>query len=213
MTIPDVAAMSRYVSPVNPKMFPHLSIVLLGIGLFFTAWFFVYEVRELINYLHHDISIPLCGWKMFTRWLNSIMHIKWFCIIIKGNIEQVYSWTFQRATDCYRGIYIYGIWNFVFAPVGWHLRLNGDYNFLLFTCECFVPLVEQCFVNFSKITNIVISIAFYCTGFMCKWNKLLNAVTMIGLNIMHLLQLKVFFFDNFSWHIKNNPLTKWHMQL
>ena len=41
----DYSSMSRYVSPINPAVFPHLSIVLLGIGLFFTAWFFVYEVR------------------------------------------------------------------------------------------------------------------------------------------------------------------------
>jgi len=37
---------SRYVSPVNPAVFPHLTIVLLGIGIFFTAWFFVYEVTS-----------------------------------------------------------------------------------------------------------------------------------------------------------------------
>ncbi|GFY41947.1 hypothetical protein TNIN_378141 [Trichonephila inaurata madagascariensis] len=35
--------MSRYVSPVNPAVYPHLTLVLLGIGLFFMAWFFVYE--------------------------------------------------------------------------------------------------------------------------------------------------------------------------
>ena len=44
MTIADIASMSRYVSPINPAVFPHLTVVLLGIGLFFTAWFFVYEV-------------------------------------------------------------------------------------------------------------------------------------------------------------------------
>ena len=44
MTIPDVSSMTRYVSPINPAVFPHLTVVLLGIGLFFTAWFFVYEV-------------------------------------------------------------------------------------------------------------------------------------------------------------------------
>lgn len=36
----------RYVSPVNPAVFPHLTFVLLGIGIFFTAWFFVYEVTS-----------------------------------------------------------------------------------------------------------------------------------------------------------------------
>ncbi|GIX85363.1 transmembrane protein 258 [Caerostris darwini] len=38
--------MSRYVSPVNPAVYPHLTLVLLGIGLFFMAWFFVYEVTS-----------------------------------------------------------------------------------------------------------------------------------------------------------------------
>jgi fatty acid desaturase len=38
--------MSRYVSPVNPSVYPHLSVVLLAIGIFFTAWFFVYEVTS-----------------------------------------------------------------------------------------------------------------------------------------------------------------------
>ncbi|CAG9856073.1 unnamed protein product [Phyllotreta striolata] len=42
----DPAKLSRYVSPVNPSVFPHLTIVLLGIGVFFTAWFFVYEVTS-----------------------------------------------------------------------------------------------------------------------------------------------------------------------
>lgn len=38
--------MIRYASPVNPAVFPHLTLVLLGIGIFFTAWFFVYEVTS-----------------------------------------------------------------------------------------------------------------------------------------------------------------------
>jgi len=38
--------MSPYVSPVNPAVFPQLSFVLLGIGVFFMAWFFVYEVTS-----------------------------------------------------------------------------------------------------------------------------------------------------------------------
>merc|ERR1712244_67042 len=51
----DMSSMQRYVSPVNPSVYPHLSVVLLAIGLFFTAWFFVYEVtstkftRELVK--------------------------------------------------------------------------------------------------------------------------------------------------------------------
>ncbi len=42
----DISQMTRYVSPVNPAVYPHLSVVLLAIGLFFTAWFFVYEVTS-----------------------------------------------------------------------------------------------------------------------------------------------------------------------
>ena len=36
--------MQRYVSPVNPAVYPHLAVTLLSIGLFFMAWFFVYPI-------------------------------------------------------------------------------------------------------------------------------------------------------------------------
>ncbi|KAM6936951.1 dolichyl-diphosphooligosaccharide--protein glycosyltransferase subunit TMEM258 [Xenentodon cancila] len=42
----ELEAMTRYTSPVNPAVFPHLTVVLLAIGTFFTAWFFVYEVTS-----------------------------------------------------------------------------------------------------------------------------------------------------------------------
>ncbi|MRB67507.1 hypothetical protein GH825_29405, partial [Bacillus thuringiensis] len=35
-----------YVSPINPAVFPHLTIVLLCICIFFMAWFFVYEATS-----------------------------------------------------------------------------------------------------------------------------------------------------------------------
>ncbi|XP_065187617.1 transmembrane protein 258-like [Sycon ciliatum] len=35
-----------HVSPINPTLFPQLTVLLLGIGLFFMAWFFVYEVTS-----------------------------------------------------------------------------------------------------------------------------------------------------------------------
>ncbi|XP_020902721.1 transmembrane protein 258 [Exaiptasia diaphana] len=41
-----VESMNRYASPINPAVFPHLTIVLLAIGIFFMAWFFVYEVTS-----------------------------------------------------------------------------------------------------------------------------------------------------------------------
>lgn len=40
---------TRYVSPINPATYPQLTVLLLGIGLFFTAWFIVYEVTATKN--------------------------------------------------------------------------------------------------------------------------------------------------------------------
>ena len=48
MTVASLDTLARYVSPINPAVFPHLALVLLGIGIFFTAWFFVYEVIIMI---------------------------------------------------------------------------------------------------------------------------------------------------------------------
>ena len=44
-SLQELEAMTRYTSPVNPAVFPHLTVVLLAIGMFFTAWFFVYPFR------------------------------------------------------------------------------------------------------------------------------------------------------------------------
>ena len=44
-------SMIRYVSPVNPAVYPHLAVTLLVIGLFFTAWFFVYP-QHTPPYVH-----------------------------------------------------------------------------------------------------------------------------------------------------------------
>ena len=43
-------SMIRYVSPVNPAVYPHLAVTLLIIGLFFTAWFFVYPITLSLLY-------------------------------------------------------------------------------------------------------------------------------------------------------------------
>jgi len=40
----ELSSMNRYASPVHPAIFPHLTLILLGFGIFFTGWFFVYEV-------------------------------------------------------------------------------------------------------------------------------------------------------------------------
>ncbi|XP_041601626.1 transmembrane protein 258-like [Vulpes lagopus] len=42
----ELEAMSRYTSPVNPEVFPHLTVMLLATGVFFTTWVFVYEITS-----------------------------------------------------------------------------------------------------------------------------------------------------------------------
>ncbi|XP_061046967.1 transmembrane protein 258-like [Eubalaena glacialis] len=42
----ELEAIRRYTSPVNPAVFPRLTVGLLATGMFFTAWFFVYEVTS-----------------------------------------------------------------------------------------------------------------------------------------------------------------------
>lgn len=39
-------SMVRYISPISPAAFPMLATVLVTIGTFFTAWFFVFEVSR-----------------------------------------------------------------------------------------------------------------------------------------------------------------------
>uniref|UniRef100_A0A8C2N2A5 Dolichyl-diphosphooligosaccharide-protein glycosyltransferase subunit TMEM258 n=1 Tax=Cricetulus griseus TaxID=10029 RepID=A0A8C2N2A5_CRIGR len=36
----ELKAMSQYTSLLNPAVFPHLTVVLLAIGILCTAWFF-----------------------------------------------------------------------------------------------------------------------------------------------------------------------------
>ncbi|KAK7107478.1 hypothetical protein V1264_015394 [Littorina saxatilis] len=57
----DIESMNRYVSPINPAVFPHLTVVLLGIGIFFMAWFFVYEVTstKFTRDLYKELSVSL----------------------------------------------------------------------------------------------------------------------------------------------------------
>lgn len=42
----ELVAVSRYTSQVNSIVFPHMTVVLLAIGMFFTAWFFIYEITS-----------------------------------------------------------------------------------------------------------------------------------------------------------------------
>lgn len=40
----DISKMEKYESPISQSLFPHLTVFLVGLGLIFTAWFFVYAV-------------------------------------------------------------------------------------------------------------------------------------------------------------------------
>ena len=53
----------RYISPINPSAYPQLSLVLLFIGVFFTAWFFVYEVTttKLTRQIRKEIRLSLAS--------------------------------------------------------------------------------------------------------------------------------------------------------
>ncbi|KAL9905592.1 transmembrane protein 258 [Glossina fuscipes] len=57
--------MRRYVSPINPAIFPHLATVLLIIGTFFTAWYFIYMVSRPKNSkektLFKELLISFCA--------------------------------------------------------------------------------------------------------------------------------------------------------
>lgn len=59
----DIASMSRYVSPINPAIYPQLSLILLAIGLFFTAWFFVYEITstKYTRDMYKELLMAICG--------------------------------------------------------------------------------------------------------------------------------------------------------
>lgn len=59
--------MSRYTSPVNLSVFPHLNVVLFPIGMFFTSWFFVYEVisTKYTQDIYKELLISL-GASLFT---------------------------------------------------------------------------------------------------------------------------------------------------
>ena len=73
MTIPDISTLSRYVSPINPAVFPHLTLLLMAIGLSFTNWFFV-----------------------LSGWFSPLVH---FCIVwtslFKGDLYQVYQGDYE----------------------------------------------------------------------------------------------------------------------
>jgi len=42
--MPSISLVQPYYSPISVSLYPHFSILLLGVGVFFLSWFFVYEV-------------------------------------------------------------------------------------------------------------------------------------------------------------------------
>uniref|UniRef100_H2Y8G0 Dolichyl-diphosphooligosaccharide-protein glycosyltransferase subunit TMEM258 n=1 Tax=Ciona savignyi TaxID=51511 RepID=H2Y8G0_CIOSA len=58
----DLADMRRYVSPVNPAIYPHLTLILMGIGLFFTAWFFIQVTStKYTRDFHKEVLMAMVG--------------------------------------------------------------------------------------------------------------------------------------------------------
>ena len=60
--------------PFNPSVFPHLTLLLMAMGLFFTAWFFV-----------------------LSGWFSPLVHfcIVWTLFFFKGVLYQVYQGDYE----------------------------------------------------------------------------------------------------------------------
>ena len=84
MTVAALDTLSRYVSPINPAVFPHLTLVLLGIGLFFTAWFFVYEVVRSLKSFFADLLCFKVTSTKFTRELTKELVISGVASLFMG---------------------------------------------------------------------------------------------------------------------------------
>ncbi|XP_003738032.1 transmembrane protein 258 [Galendromus occidentalis] len=54
-------SLAKYSSPISPVIYPHLSLVLLMVGLIFTGWFFVYEVAatKYTRQLYKELGIAI----------------------------------------------------------------------------------------------------------------------------------------------------------
>ena len=130
MTISDISSMSRYVSPINPAMFPHLTLVLMAIGLFFTAWFFVYEVGYLILYT-----------------------ISAICCLVPGDLYQVLQGDHEGVGYLCSCISLHGLWNFVSASLGWDLCLDMAVDHHSSSLSLIV-MFDSHFTNFQNYLNI-----------------------------------------------------------
>ena len=84
MTVASQDTLARYVSPTNPAVFPHLTLVLLGIGLFFTAWFFVYEVAKNLNLVLSQLLYSQVTSTKFTRELTKELIISGVASLFMG---------------------------------------------------------------------------------------------------------------------------------
>lgn len=75
-------SMVRYISPVNPAVYPHLAITLMTIGLFFMAWFFVYEVTstKFSRYLVKELLISL--WSALFLGFGLLFLLLWVGIYV-----------------------------------------------------------------------------------------------------------------------------------
>ncbi|XP_050431817.1 uncharacterized protein LOC126840241 [Adelges cooleyi] len=69
----------QYMAPISPTSYPHLTILLLSIGVFLTAWFFVYEVTstKFTRSLKKELSISFvaaiftgCGLLFLLLWVG-----------------------------------------------------------------------------------------------------------------------------------------------
>ncbi|CAH3144694.1 unnamed protein product [Pocillopora meandrina] len=67
--------MNRYASPINPAVFPHLTVVLLSIGIFFMAWFFVYPFKCSLHKFAYDSYCKLIEIFSGNQFINLTVHV------------------------------------------------------------------------------------------------------------------------------------------
>lgn len=116
---------TRHIAPINPSVFPHLATVLLIIGTFFTAWFFVFEG----NLWSCEMILIRCKHFVYFAW-SIPPQIKWKRI---NNL--------QRVAGQFICCHIFGLRSAIFVAIRWYLCLiNLALKFLYDTCTRFVFL-------------------------------------------------------------------------
>lgn len=91
--------MTRYTSPVNPAVFPHLTVVLLAIGMFFTAWFFVYPSCH-----HLGETFPFPTKALRRKWTVSVLTLSVYALNPVCSSYEVTSTKYTR--DVYKELLI-----------------------------------------------------------------------------------------------------------